>query len=89
MDNEILLRKLSEMTQIRLNKHPKSELINAECISKKSHHRRRNVVGDINPSGRSFSLYQNGKWISKNKLGIKTVDEAIVWIKRDIEFLSK
>lgn len=89
MDNRILLAKLAEIPEIRLNKHNKNELFNAECTTRKPQHRRKNVVGDINPTGSSYILYSNGKWVSKNQLGIKTVDEAIEWVKRDIEFLSR
>ncbi|MGM0920411.1 MAG: hypothetical protein ACQEWW_04150 [Bacillota bacterium] len=89
MENEILLKRLAEIKGLRLNKHNKSERFNGECITKKTHHRRKNVIGDISPTGRSFILYHNGEWISKNKLGIQTVEEAIDWVKRDIEFLSK
>lgn len=77
MDNKILLEQLAKIPEIRLNKHPSSELINAECITRKPYTKRKNVVGDINPTGSSFSLYTNGKWTSRNKLGIKTISEAI------------
>lgn len=89
MDNKILLQKLLELPEIRINKHNKNELYNAECITRKPHHYRKNVVGNIRPTGRSFILYSNGDWISKNELGIKTIDEAMEWIKKDIEFLSR
>ena len=89
MDNKILMERLDKLPGIKLNKHLKNELFNGECITRKPHHRRKNVIGDINPSGTSFILYQNGEWKSKNKLGINTIEEAIDWIKKDIELLSK
>ncbi|MGP1909742.1 hypothetical protein ACTSEZ_16355 [Metabacillus sp. JX24] len=89
MENKILLEKLKLMPELRLNKHQKSDLINGECVTRSSKQRRRNVVGDINPNGRSFLLYKDGKWRSKNKLGIKTIDQAIEHIRKDIEHLSK
>jgi hypothetical protein len=89
MDNKILLERLAKMPEIKLNKHNKSDLINGECITRKPFHRRKNVIGDINPNGSSFVLYKDGKWVSRNKLGIQTIEEAIEWIKKDIEFLSK
>ncbi|OCA86000.1 hypothetical protein A8F94_14235 [Bacillus sp. FJAT-27225] len=87
MDNKILLEKLSQLKGIRLVKHPNSELINGECITRKRG-RRKNVIGNINPNGTSFILYSKGKWTSKNELGIKSVEEAIIWLKKDIELLS-
>lgn len=89
MDNKILIEHLARMPEIKLNKHPKNELYNGECISRKHHTRRKNVIGDINPSGTNFILYKDGRWVSKNKLGIKTIEETIAWIKGDIELLSK
>ena len=89
MDNNILLEQLAKIPEIKLNKHPSSDWINGECITRKQHHRRVNVVGDINPSGNSFKLYKDGKWASKNAWGIKTVEEAIEWIKADIKKLSE
>jgi hypothetical protein len=89
MENKILLEKLAELPGIQLNKHDKNELYNGECITRKPNQRRKNVVGDIRPTGTSFILYTEGKWVSKNELGIRTVDEAIEWIKKDIEILSR
>ncbi|PLR98527.1 hypothetical protein [Bacillus sp. T33-2] len=89
MDNKIFLEKLVEIQGLKIHKHPKNDLYNGECVTRQPHHRRQNVVGDISPTGSSFILYADGKWVSKNKLGIRTVDEAIEWIKKDIEFLSK
>ncbi|MEH7073827.1 hypothetical protein [Neobacillus drentensis] len=89
MENKNLLEKLAEIPGLRLNKHDKNDLYNGECITRKPNHRRKNVVGEIIPTGSSFILYADGKWVSKNKLGIKTTDEAIAWIKKDIEYHSK
>jgi hypothetical protein len=89
MDNKILLEKLAQLPGIQLNKHDKNEMFNGECTTRRPHHRRKNVIGDIWPTGSSFILYKDGEWVSKNKLGITTVDEAIEWIKKDIENLSK
>lgn len=89
MDNKILLEKLAQIPGVKLNKHLKNEMFNGECITRNPKHRRINVVGDIRPTGSSFILYSNGKWVSRNKLGIRTVDEAIEWIKKDIEWLSE
>lgn len=77
MDNKILLEQLAKLPEIRLNRHEKNELFNGECMTRRPGSRRKNVIGDINPTGSSFILYKDGEWISKNKLGIKTVDEAI------------
>ncbi|NMD72626.1 hypothetical protein HHO41_20520 [Bacillus sp. DNRA2] len=89
MENNILLEQLAKIPEIKLNKHPNSDWINGECITRKPHQWRKNVVGDINPTGNSFKLYKDGKWASKNTRGIKTVEEAIEWIKDDIKRLSK
>lgn len=45
----ILLERFAKIPEIKLNKHPKNELFNGECITRKKHHRRKNVIGDINP----------------------------------------
>lgn len=89
MDNKILLDKLAQLPALKLNKHVKSEKINGECITRNKKSRRKNVIGDINPNGSSFILYHDGKWVSKNRLGLQTVEETITWVKRDIERLSR
>jgi hypothetical protein len=89
MDNRILLEHLKKIPELKIIKHAKNDLYNGQCLTRKQHHRRFNVIGDINPSGSSFILFSNGKWTSKNKLGIKTVEQAIEWVKKDIEYLSK
>lgn len=89
MDNKILLERLEKLPGLKLNKHTNSELINGECVTRKPSHRHRNVIGDINPTGSSFILYYNGKWTSKNNLGIRTMEEAIDWVQKDIDRLSK
>ncbi|MUK87768.1 hypothetical protein GMD78_05045 [Ornithinibacillus sp. L9] len=82
MENKILLERLADIPQIILNKHLKSERINGECITRNPKSRRKNVIGDINPEGSYFRLYKDGEWISKNKLSINTIEEAIEWIKK-------
>lgn len=89
IDNKVLLERLSKIPQLKLNKHQKSELVNGECVTKNPTNRRKNVIGDINPNGSSFILYKEGKWTSRSKIGIKTIEETIAWIKKDIEILSK
>lgn len=78
IDNKILLEKLSMIPELKLNKHQKNDLFNGECITRKPTSRRKNLIGDINPNGSSFILYNDGKWISRNTLGINTID----WIKK-------
>jgi hypothetical protein len=89
MDNQVVLNALSKIPELKINKHDKSELYNAECITRKPHHRRKNIVGDINPNGSSFILYNKGEWVSRNLIGIKTLEELLVWVGKDIEYLSR
>ncbi|KGR90174.1 hypothetical protein CD30_13055 [Ureibacillus massiliensis 4400831 = CIP 108448 = CCUG 49529] len=89
MDNQTVLSALSKIPELRINRHEKNELYNVECITRNPHHRRKNIVGDINPGGRSFILYNNGKWVSKNKLGIQNLDQLLEWVKKDIDHLSR
>ncbi|WEG11142.1 hypothetical protein PU629_13280 [Pullulanibacillus sp. KACC 23026] len=70
MDNQIVLNALKKIPELQINRHKKNELYNAACLSRKPHHRRKNRVGDINPNGISFILYNNGLWVSRKKLGI-------------------
>jgi hypothetical protein len=89
MDNQVVLNALAKIPELKINKHNKNELYNAECITRKPHHRRKNIVGDIRPSGSSFILYSNGDWVSRNKLGITTLEELLEWVRKDIEYLSR
>jgi hypothetical protein len=89
MDNQIVLIALAKIPELKIIKHLKSDLFNAECTTKKQHHRRKNVVGDIRLSGTSFILYNNGVWIPRKRLGINTLDELLEWVRRDIEYLSR
>lgn len=89
IDNNVLLERLSKIPELKLNKHQKSELINGECITRNPTNRRKNVIGDINPTGIHFLLYKDCQWISRSKLGINTIEENIDWIKKDIAILSK
>ncbi|RXZ02011.1 hypothetical protein DMO16_21485 [Fictibacillus sp. S7] len=52
------------------------------AITSSAKSRRKNLIGDIYPNGFSFILYSNGKWMSKKKLGIHTIDEAIDWVRK-------
>lgn len=89
MDNQTVLSALAKIPELRINKHEKNELYNVECITRKPHHRRKNIVGDIRPNGRSFILYSNGEWVSRTKLGIETLDQLLEWVKKDIGNLSR
>ncbi|MGG4490925.1 hypothetical protein [Metabacillus idriensis] len=89
LNNKILIETLKTITELQLNKHKKSDLFNAECLTRQPHQRRKNVIGDICPNGTYFTLYKNGSWTSRNKLGIKTIEQAIKHIKMDIDFLSR
>ncbi|MDR0139212.1 hypothetical protein RFW18_15775 [Metabacillus idriensis] len=89
LNNKILIETLKTITELQLNKHKKSDLFNAECLTRQAHHRRKNVIGDIRPNGSYFTLYKNGAWTSRNKLGIYTIEQAMKHIKLDIEFLSR
>jgi hypothetical protein len=87
MDNKILLEHLRKIPEIKLNEIS-SGLINAECITRISSSRRKNVVGNINPNGSSFILYNNGEWLPWKKLELNTIDEIIAYVKNDIKKLS-
>ena len=87
MDNQILLKQLEKVPGLKLNEI-KNNLVNGECITRKETGRRKNVIGNISKTGSSFILYKDGKWISRTQLGIKTIEETIEWVKRDIESLS-
>ena len=50
MDNKILLEHLRKLPEIKLNEISHG-LINAECITRTSSSRRKNIVGNINPNG--------------------------------------
>ncbi|MFD2212318.1 hypothetical protein [Metabacillus endolithicus] len=89
MDNKILIERLRGIPELKLNKHVSSEKLNGECITRNPNSRRKNVIGDINPTGNSFLLYKNGEWHPNKKLGILTLEEAIIWIEKDIENISK
>ena len=73
MDNQTVLSALAKIPELKINKHEKNELYNAECITRKPHHRRKNIVGDISPNGKSFILYSNGK---TNLLALNAAIEA-------------
>ena len=89
MDNKMVLSALANIPEIKIIRHQKNELYNAECITRKPNHRRKNIVGDINPNGRSFILYNNRQWVSKNKIGIQSIEQLLEWVKKDIDFLSR
>lgn len=89
LNNKILIETLKTITEVQLNKHKKSDLLNGECLTRQPHHRRMNVIGDISPQGTYFRLYKDGAWASRNKLGIKTLEQAIEHIRKDIEYLSR
>lgn len=89
IDNKVLLERLAKIPQLKLNKHQKSNLVNGECITRNPKSRRKNVIGDISPNGSSFILYKSGGWVSRSKLGIRTIEETIAWVIKDIEDLSK
>lgn len=89
MDNQIVLKALEKISELKLNKHDKNEMYNAECVTRNRSHRRKNIVGDIRPTGSTFILYSNGEWVSRKKLGINTVDQLLEWVKKDIENLSR
>lgn len=89
MDNQMVLNVLRHFPELKIIKHEKSELFNVECITRKPHHRRENVVSDISETGNSFKVYANGKWVSKNQLGIDTLDQLMEWVRNEIELLSR
>ena len=88
MDNSLLLEQLKKIDGLQLNPHKKSDLVNGECTIRNSSSRRKNVIGDINPNGRSFSLYKDGRWQSRKRLGIQTTDQVIDWVLKDMEHLK-
>lgn len=87
--NAVLLETLKTIPGLQLNKHVKSNMQNGECVTRKPHHRRKNVIGDISSKGTYFTLYKNGAWTSRNKLGITTIEQVIKHVKSDIAFLSR
>lgn len=87
MDNKILLEHLRKLPEIKINEISHG-LINAECITRTSSSWRNNVVGNINPNGSSFILYNKGEWLPWKKLELNTIDEIIAYVKNDIKKLS-
>jgi len=88
MDNSLLLEQLKKIEGLQLNPHKKNDLVNGECTSRNSSSRRKNVIGDINPNGRSFRLYKDGRWQSGKRLGIQTTNQVIDWVLKDMEHLK-
>jgi hypothetical protein len=91
--NSIFLEQCRKMPGLKINEHPaNSHLFNVECITRqdKRGNARKNVAGNITFSGNSFIVYIDGRgWKPIREAGIKTVDDAIAWIKKDVAKLSK
>lgn len=87
MENKILLKQLEKVPGLKLNEI-KNNLVNGECSTRKHTSRRKNVIGNISKTGSSFLLYKDDRWIPRTQLGIKTIEETIEWVKKDIESLS-
>lgn len=89
MDNQTVLSALAKIPELKINKHEKNELYNAECITRSPKQRRKNVVGNISPNGSNFILYSNGEWIPRGQLGVQTLDQLLEWVRKDIANLSR
>ncbi|WP_078549275.1 hypothetical protein [Litchfieldia alkalitelluris] len=84
-----LIDAIKEIDSLELvNHNNNSGFVNIRCKTSK-HPRRFNVIGDLNTKTGNMRLYSEGKWISINKLGFKSVESIISWVKKDIELLSR